>query len=167
VSSLSIYNELVRRHPEHVARLMRGYYYDRRGDHAPGEPPVSPERIPVFSFHNGLLHCCYNRLNIDLAPAKTGEKLEPEDVAALDAVEAIAKDPEVHMKMVMNKGDMQFVNNFVTLHSRTEFADRPDGRARQLVRVWLDCPQGRRRGPSMLDLYTTSERRFNKFDAGA
>lgn len=163
-SSMTVYNELLRRQPETLRELMRGYYYDRRGDHPPGENPVSPERIPVFSFHNGLLHCCYNRNNINFAPAKTRVPLTETEVAALDAMDQIAEDPEIHYRMVMNKGDMQFVNNFVILHSRTEFTDWPDGRARHLIRLWLHSPTGRRHGPSLLDLYTSSERRFRKFE---
>ncbi len=162
-SSVTVYNELLRRHPETLHELMRGYYYDRRGDHAPGENPVSPEPIPVYSFHNELLHCCYNRNNINFAPAKTGVPLTEREVAALDAIDQIAEDPEIHYRMTMNKGDMQFVNNFVILHSRTEFTDWPDGRARHLLRLWLHSPEGRRHGPSLLDLYTSSERRFTKF----
>lgn len=165
-SSVSAYNEIVRRHPERVAALTRGFIHDRRGDHAPGENPVSPERIPVFGFYNdGLLHCCYNRNGIVWAQDKTGEKLSADEIAALDAVDEAVQDPRFHVKMDMKKGDMQFLNNFVILHSRTEYEDHEDGRHRHLVRLWLDCPQGRRRGPTLLDLYTSSERRFKKYEA--
>lgn len=163
-SSMTVHNELLRRYPERMPELLRGFYYDRRGDHPAGETPVSPERIPVFSFHNELLHCCYNRNNINFAPSKTGEPLTDREVAALDAIDEIARDPAIHYGMEMSKGDMQFVNNFVVLHSRTEFEDRPDGRQRHLIRLWLDSPEGRRHGPSLLDLYTSSERRFRKYE---
>ncbi len=162
-SSLSAYNEVLRRYPERMAPLLRGYIHDRRGDHAPGELPVSPERIPVFSFHNGLLHCCYNRNGIVWAQDKTGEKLSDAEIEALDAIDEIVRDPQFHVRMDMKKGDMQFVNNFVIMHSRTEYMDHAHDRNRHLVRLWLDFPQGRRRGPTLLDLYTSSERRFKKY----
>jgi len=161
-SSMTAYNEVLRRYPERMAALTRGYYHDRRGDHAPGEHPVSRERIPVFSFHNNLLHCCYNRNGIVWAQAKTGERLTADEVAALDAIDEIVADPRFHLRMDMQKGDMQFINNFVILHSRTEYTDHADGRHRHLVRLWLDAPQGRRRGPTLLDIYTSSDRRFTK-----
>ncbi len=165
-SSVSAYNEIVRRYPERVAALTRGFIHDRRGDHAPGENPVSPERIPVFGFYNdGLLHCCYNRNGIVWAQDKTGDKLTADEISALDAVDEVVQDPRFHVKMDMKKGDMQFLNNFVILHSRTEYEDHEDGRHRHLVRLWLDCPDGRRRGPTLLDLYTSSERRFKKYEA--
>ena len=161
-SSMSAYNEVLRRYPERMAPLLRGYIHDRRGDHAPGEHPVSRERIPVFSFHNDLLHCCYNRNGIVWAQDKTGVKLDDDEIAALDAIDEIVRDPRFHLSMEMRKGDMQFVNNFVILHSRTEYTDHPDGRHRHLVRLWLDAPQGRRRGPTLLDIYTSSDRRFTR-----
>ena len=162
-SSVTAYNEVLRRHPERMAALLRGYIHDRRGDHAQGEHPVSRERIPVFSFHNDLLHCCYNRNGIVWAQAKTGQKLDEAEIAALDAIDEVVADPEVHLSMEMRKGDMQFVNNFVMLHSRTGYTDHADGRHRHLVRLWLDSPQGRRRGPTLLDIYTSSDRRFKKY----
>ena len=162
-SSITAYNEVLRRYPERMQALTRGYYHDRRGDHAPGEHPVSRERIPVFSFHNDLLHCCYNRNGIVWAQAKTGETLTEEEVAALDAIDEIVADPQFHLRMDMQKGDMQFINNFVILHSRTEYIDHADGRHRHLVRLWLDAPQGRRRGPTLLDIYTSSDRRFARY----
>ncbi len=162
-SSMTAYNEVLRRYPERMAVLTRGYYHDRRGDHAPGEHPVSRERIPVFSFHNDLLHCCYNRNGIVWAQSKTGETLTDAEIAGLDAIDEIVTDPRFHLRMEMRKGDMQFVNNFVILHSRTEYTDHADGRHRHLVRLWLDSPQGRRRGPTLLDIYTSSDRRFAKY----
>src|SRR3546814_7088565 len=55
-SAPSVYNAIARERPEYIETLMRGFYHHRRGQHDAGENPVSPERIPVFSFHNGLLH---------------------------------------------------------------------------------------------------------------
>ena len=163
-SSVSVYNEVLRRYPERMAPLLRGFIHDRRGDHAPGEIPVSPERIPVFSILDGLLHCCYNRNGIVWAQDKTGERLTAAELAALDALDEIVADPQFHIRMDMKQGDMQFLNNFVILHSRTEYSDHADGRRRKLARLWLDCPQGRRRGPTLLDVYTSSDRRFLKFE---
>lgn len=120
----------------------------------------------MFVFYNdGLLHCCYHRNGIVWAQDKTGEKLTADEIAALDAVDEMVQDPRFHVKMDMKKGDRQFLNNFVILHSRTEYEDHEDGRHRHLVRLWLDCPDGRRRGPTLLDLYTSSERRFKKYEA--
>jgi Taurine catabolism dioxygenase TauD, TfdA family len=41
-------------------------------------------------------------------------------------------------------GDIQFLNNFVTLHTRREYQDWPEAsRKRHLLRLWLSDPEGR------------------------
>jgi alpha-ketoglutarate-dependent taurine dioxygenase len=60
----------------------------------------------------------------------------------------------------IQKGDMQFFNNFVVLHSRTEYQDDADHR-RHLVRLWLEDPRSKRRGESLLDLYVPGSSRFH------
>ena len=41
-------------------------------------------------------------------------------------------------------GDIQFLNNFVTLHTRREYQDWPEAsRKRHLLRLWLSDPAGR------------------------
>ncbi|MCG8546131.1 MAG: TauD/TfdA family dioxygenase, partial [Alphaproteobacteria bacterium] len=129
-----------------------------RGQHDPGEPPLSPERIPVFSFHNGRLHCCYNRNPINWAE-KEGETLSPGDVEVLDHFDSICHRPDMQLSMGLEKGDMQFINNYLILHSRTEYRDDADHK-RHLVRLWLDDPQGLRNGVSLLDLYVPEASRF-------
>jgi alpha-ketoglutarate-dependent taurine dioxygenase len=43
------------------------------------------------------------------------------------------------LAMDLRAGDMQFVNNHVTLHSRTQYADHPEpARRRDLIRLWLN-----------------------------
>jgi hypothetical protein len=43
--------------------------------------------------------------------------------------------------MKLERGDMQFVNNYVVLHSRTAYEDHPEeARKRHLLRLWLRTP---------------------------
>jgi alpha-ketoglutarate-dependent taurine dioxygenase len=59
-------------------------------------------------------------------------------MAELDRLNA---DPRFALTMDLQPGDMQFLNNHVTMHSRTEYQDHPDpARRRDLIRVWLDAP---------------------------
>src|SRR6185369_12626283 len=76
VSAPAVYNAIRHERPDLLEVLARGFFHHRRGEQGPGEPPVSSERIPVFSFHNGLLHCCYNRNPIMWAQ-KEGVTLTP------------------------------------------------------------------------------------------
>jgi len=157
-SAPAIYNEILRTHPEHLDVLFRGFYHHRRGQHDPGERPLSAERIPVFTFHDGLLHCCYNRNPVQWAE-KEGVVLEPREIAALDCVDALCARPDFQLSMDLRKGDLQFVNNYVILHSRTEYRDDAAHR-RHLVRLWMHDEAGLRNGASLLDLYAPKASRF-------
>lgn len=157
-SAAGVYNEILRTRPGDLEVLMHGFHHHRRGQHDAGEPPVSPERVPVFAFHDGLLHCCYNRNPINWVE-KEGIKLSDREVAALDNFDAILARPDVSLSMNLRKGDMQFVNNYTVLHSRTEYVDDA-ARKRHLVRLWLDDADGLRSGYSLLDLYVPAASRF-------
>ncbi|MEC9345329.1 MAG: TauD/TfdA family dioxygenase [Pseudomonadota bacterium] len=151
VSASHVYNVLRAERPDLYPVLRRGYHHPRRGEQAPGEPPVSRDRIPVFSFHGGLLHVMYNRNPIDWVRHE-GMELDAREVEALDVLDAISARRENQLFMDMRKGDIQFVNNFVILHSRTDYRDDETHR-RHLLRIWLSNQDGRRTGPTLLDLY--------------
>jgi hypothetical protein len=157
-SSAAIYNEILRNRPQYMETLLRGFYHHRRGQHDAGENPLSPEPVPVFSFQNGLLHCCYNRNPIEWAE-KEGVTLSALDREALDYFDSLCADPEFQLTMGLQKGDMQFINNYTILHSRTEYRDDAAHR-RHLVRLWLHDAEGLRNGVSLLDLYVPKASRF-------
>ena len=85
----------------------------------------------------------------------------PVEEEALDFLDAQLQRPELQVRMHLRKGDMQLVNNFVALHSRTSFIDRP-GHPRHLLRLWLDDPRSRFNGPNKMDFYLPEESRFMK-----
>ena len=61
---------------------------------------------------------------------------------ALDQLLVIAQ--ELAFEMVLEPGDIQFLNSHVTYHGRTPFADdRAAGRERPLMRLWLAMPNSR------------------------
>jgi len=157
-SAAEVYNEILRTRPDCLEPLLRGFYHHRRGQHDPGENPLSAQRVPVFSFRDGLLHCCYNRNPIEWAQ-KEGVVLDAEEIEALDYLDSICARPENQLSMEMRKGDLQFVNNYVILHSRTDYRDDAAHR-RHLVRLWMHDEAGLRNGVSLLDLYVPSASRF-------
>jgi len=158
-SAAQIYNEISAERPDILETLMRGYYHHRRGQHPPGEDPLSPERVPVFAFHNGLMHCCYNRNPMDWVE-KEGQKLSDEEVAALDYLDAVIARADTQLSLQPQKGDIQLINNYLILHSRTGYQDGTS-KKRHMVRVWLDNPAGVRNGYSLLDLYVPEESRYH------
>ena len=69
-------------------------------------------------------------------------RLTPEQTAALDLFDQLLARKDICYHMELEQGDMQFVNNHVTLHARTEYEDfaEPE-RRRHLLRLWLSLPQ--------------------------
>ena len=80
---------------------------------------------------------------------------------ALDFLDAQLQRSDLQVRMQLRKGDLQLVNNFTALHSRTEFLDRP-GQPRHLLRLWLDDPRSQFNGPNKMDFYLPEESRFMK-----
>jgi alpha-ketoglutarate-dependent taurine dioxygenase len=57
---------------------------------------------------------------------------------ALEVVDRLAEDPRLCLDMTFERGDIQAVNNFTTLHARTEFEDYDEPHLkRRLTRGWL------------------------------
>lgn len=150
-SSGALNNRILEERPDLHAILVEGFHHHRRGEHAPGENPVSPAPIPVFAFYDGLLHCTYDR-NQSLWAADEGIVFSPAQIEAMDYLDALMARPEYQLHMEMRKGDIQYVNNFTVMHARTEYRDS-DTQKRHLVRYWIDVPDGKRKGLTTRDLY--------------
>lgn len=132
-SSVSVYNELVKRSPESVALLSEPMYWTKHGEVDPEEAPYYCSA--VFSVLEGLLCTSYGPNHIAKGHALEGvPALTDAQRQALDLVRTIAE--EQHYAMELKRGDIQFLNNFVTLHTRTAYVDRP-GLKRLLWRLWL------------------------------
>lgn len=145
-SAVTIHNLLLREAPEHLPLLYRGFRYIRR-EAVESERPVT-QPIPVFGYHAGLLSCRLVPERIQAAAQRMETPLSASEQAALDAVAAVARRPEVHLDMDLLPGDIQILNNYVALHSRTAFedGDAPDER-RRLLRLWISFEGERRALP--------------------
>jgi hypothetical protein len=143
VSSTTIFNELRRRRPDLAALLLEPLATDRRGEVPAGMKPYF--EIPVFNWHAGLLSAIYQRQYIDSAQRfPEAPRLTQRHVEALDAFDALAEDPALHLTMRLAPGDMQFVHNHTMLHDRSAFVDWPEPqRRRHLLRLWLAVPGAR------------------------
>src|SRR6202007_3270145 len=106
VSAGGTHNEILKRHPEYLAPLYRGYHYIRR-EAALTDSPITPHRIPVFGARDGLISVRLVRNQINAAAAKSGVPLEPLEKAALDLFDALAQDPSIHLDMDLLQGDIQ------------------------------------------------------------
>ncbi len=153
-SATAIYNEFVRRRPDLLDQLYEGFHFHLRGEERPGLWAVTPHRIPTFSYLAGKLSCRYVRNAIELVPKRTGVKLSRREQEALDLFDQLASDPALRFDMELRRGDMQLLNNHVTVHARTAFVDHDDPALRRhLLRLWLATPSGRPLAPEFANRY--------------
>ena len=60
-------------------------------------------------------------------------------IEALLYLDRRAAHPDLRLDMDLERGDMQFINNYTTLHSRTEYLNHDDRKIRRhMVRLWLN-----------------------------
>ncbi len=137
VSAETIYNRMRAERPGLLEKLFDPIATDRRGEIPVGMRPFMT--IPPLGWHDGKLTVFYQRQYIDSAQRfEEAMRLTQEHVEALDMLDALADDPELHLTMRLQPGDMQFVYNHSQLHDRTGFVDRPDpDKRRHLFRLWL------------------------------
>jgi hypothetical protein len=137
-NALTIHNELVRTEPELAAELYAPFPYDLRGEQAPGSKQWYT--MPIFNRCGDRLFVRYIRPYIE-ATRRHSDAPRPSEAGreAMNRVDAMCADPEFHVSMTMQPGDMQFVDNYHVLHARDAYADdRPAGKIRHLKRLWLE-----------------------------
>jgi hypothetical protein len=151
VSSWTLFNEMLRRHPDLLGELLRPVYRDRRGEVPDGAEPWYA--VPVFNpMPGGGLVATYVRSAMQKAQRFAEvPRLSPQLIAACDAMDSLAEDPSIHLDMDFRPGDMQFVSNHWIMHSRTAYEDFPEPeKRRHLFRLWLACTDG----PALPEVYT-------------
>ncbi len=143
VSVETIANRMADTRPDLLALLFDPIATDRRGEVPEGAAPFMT--IPVLSWHAGQLTVFYQRQYIESAQRfDDAPRLTHKHIEALDLFDALANDPDLHMSMQLQPGDMQFVYNHSQLHDRTGFTDWPDpDKRRHLMRLWLSIPGDR------------------------
>jgi hypothetical protein len=161
VSASTVYNEISRLRPDLMATLMCGYRHSRRNQRDPDQAPVMEDRTPVFSFLDGVFHNCYSGVSIT-SSLDQGETHTAQERSALEYLEEMLARPELALAMEFRKGDIQLVNNFTMLHSRTAFIDHGPERRRHLLRLWLTNPASKYNGPGKMDFYLPKHSHFLK-----
>src|SRR6185436_3669887 len=133
-SAAAIHNEILATRPDLLATLYEPYYSDVRGEEPPGRKPYYAE--PRFAMHHGRLFCQHGPTYIDSAQRfPEVPRLTPQHVEAMELVDKIANTERFRLDMDFAEGDIQFLNNHVVLHSRTDFEDFPEpDRKRRLLR---------------------------------
>lgn len=143
ISSKTLYNEIAKRRPDLLEALHQPYTYLRHVVDTGNSMPYTLQ--PVFAEHEGIFVANLLRVLINRAQQTEGvPKLSSLQVEALDFLETVAAEPDLHVHFRQEPGDMLFVNNWVLLHSRDAFADAGQSTDRRhLLRVWLSMPNSR------------------------
>ena len=156
-SSISVYNEMVRRRPDLAALLFEPFATDRRGEVPEGMAPYF--MLPVFNEYQGYLSTIYARRYIESAQRFPEVlRLTEAQREALDLFDALAEDSTLRLDMAFEPGDMQFLHNHTILHDRTAYEDWPEPeRKRHLLRLWLCPPNARPLPPAYAQRYGSVE----------
>ena len=135
VSTAAVHNELLVRRPDLLAVLKEPLYFSWMGEQESGSEPWY--RAPVFDFVDGTFNCApgVNHIRkghvLPGAPALTERQSE-----ALTLFEQVCEELEFSMDFM--PGDIQFLNNALIAHTRSEFTDwAQKDRRRHLLRIWL------------------------------
>lgn len=138
-SALTVHNYLAEYHPEALDILRRGLFLkrtDEDGRHA--TRTYSEKPVPFFTEHDGEV-TCYLPTGYARLAEKSGQVPfgEAESQALLLARKAAAS-PEHYLDMGFKEGDIQFLNNRMMVHGRTDYEDYKElPKRRHLLRMWL------------------------------
>jgi hypothetical protein len=144
VSTVAIQDAMAQRRPDLLAVLYEPFWRARPADEE-GEGMASrPFAMPVFARGpDGAFTSQYSRTYVELAQGMPGvPALRPAQVEAMDLLAALAE--ELCVEMPFEPGQIQLMNQHVTYHGRTAYADdAAAGARRNLLRIWLASPLGR------------------------
>ncbi|MEU4083946.1 TauD/TfdA family dioxygenase [Streptomyces aureus] len=145
VSSAAVHDTVLELRPDLAGRLHRTYHFDRRDEHAPGEPPcTSAPLVTLPGGPAGAPGMRYNRCYLESAQRfPEVPRLEPEDRELFDLIDSVAASPDHRLDLDLRVGDLLLVNTHRVMHARSAFEDhRPPEPGRHLLRLWLASPRG-------------------------
>ena len=140
-SSVTVYNRILERRPDLLSLLTQDWYSTQSGEIDPGDNPWT--KAPVFAFVDGYFSAGSINLHHERAqgmpgvPTWTDAHREAMDIYKATVMECALEIP-------FQRGDIQFLNNHVMLHTRRAYDDFPEvERKRPLLRLWLQDPVAR------------------------
>lgn len=149
-SSAAIHNAVFERRPDLIEALYAPLYVDLRGEEPKGWKPYYLQ--PMYGTHKGRLFGRMGRKYVESGQRfPEVPRLTPLLIEAMEYVEALGHSDEFRFDMIFERGDIQFLNNHVIMHSRKQYEDYPEPeRRRHLVRM-LVFTEGYRDAPDYVD----------------
>ena len=130
---LEVMNE---QYPGCVPRLYQPYFFDRQREHSDTDKKTI--FTPLLCDEKGRLRVRVSRNLIYQGYKLEGKIIDATGEAALDAFFSVIDDPKMFIEFQFQPGQVQFLNNRLIGHKRTEFRDIPEiGMERKLCRIWL------------------------------
>jgi hypothetical protein len=145
-SAVAVHDALLASRSDVLETLFRGFFYRRMdADAVFGSGSVlSRQRVPVFApapQAPSPLTCYFLGGYARRAAARGDASLSGAELEAIECVERLAESPDFHLDMNFAEGDIQFLNNRLVLHGRTDYEDAPAiSERRHLLRLWLAVP---------------------------
>jgi hypothetical protein len=147
-SSIAVVDEVKRLRPDLIPVMQQPFYYSYQGTNDASQPPFY--KCPILGDDPEFFALRANRKNVTAAQRDFPEvpRLNPAQIELLDLLDELLPDDKFCYSMQLDRGDMQLLNNYVVIHSRTNFEDHEEPeRKRHLLRLWLSIPQGQRLPP--------------------
>lgn len=136
VSFYTVFNEMLRLHPDKLARLFEPFMFDRQREHAPGEPRLISH--PLAQVDGERLVFRLSHRHVVTGYRMTGHEMDAQTHDALETFERVMREPRFAREFHFEPGQIQIVDNKRCGHRRTSFVDHPEfERKRHLVRLWL------------------------------
>ena len=135
MSFYTAHNMLLKEAKKVLPRLYEQFIFDRQREFFDGEDETIT--APIFCNERGFtarlgIHQIKNGYHM------VSKTMDLETSEAIVALEDVFNKPELQFSFTMEQGQIQYVNNRVIGHSRTEFQDfEPIEERRHLVRLWM------------------------------
>jgi hypothetical protein len=135
-SSVSVYNELLRRRPDLAPRLFEPFMLDTRDEAEANGLKALP--VPPCRHAGGVLRTFWHSEYFRSSQRHDGIRLTAAEHELLDLYDEISCAPEFHVDMDLEPGDVQLLSNHTVIHARTDYEDHDDeARKRHLLRLWI------------------------------
>jgi hypothetical protein len=141
-SSIAVVNEVKRLRPDLIPVMKQPFYYSYQGTNDATQPPFY--KCPILGDDPEFFSFRANRKNVTAAQLDFPEvpRLDQKQIELLDLLDELLPDDKFCYSMQLDRGDMQLLNNYVVIHSRTNFEDHDEpALKRHLLRLWLSIPQ--------------------------
>ena len=140
-SAIAVHNHMAAHHAALLQTLYDGFTFRRTERDAQYGTGVAVRPISVFERRGDEVTCYISSDYPKRAVAAGDAALSDRQQAALDTFFELAGSPDFFLDMDIGEGDIQFLNNRLLVHGRTDYRDHAEiARRRHMLRLWLRVP---------------------------